>query len=47
MSTDYQPINCYYYDLLELAALRRREVEVRFSTTSGAEQLRRARIEDL
>lgn len=47
-SLPYIPIDCNYYDLLEIAAMRRKEVEIRY-TESGrdTELVINARIEDL
>jgi len=47
MPSDYQPINCHYYDLLELVALRRSLVEVRYRDQRGNEKVQQVCIEDL
>lgn len=47
MTDAYVPIDCNYYDLLEIAAMRRREVEIRYTDQQGSPALVHARIEDL
>lgn len=45
--TDYIPINCHYYDVLELVAIRRLTVEIRYQNEAQVEQITQSRIEDL
>lgn len=45
--TDYIPINCHYYDVLELIAMRRRTVEIRYQDQAQQEQVAHSHIEDL
>jgi Rho-binding antiterminator len=45
--TDYQPISCDYYDILELIATERRTVPVRYKGEDGQAQEQRAQILDL
>jgi Rho-binding antiterminator len=46
-STPYRPISCNFYDELELAAMRKKPVTIRFLDASGHERSLQAVIQNL